>query len=393
MLTQLALIGLLLALLPLSYVLARGSRDKYRKLVWITAFLTLDLIMFGSFTRLTDSGLGCPDWPGCYGHSNPYAAVEHIRAAETALPSGPVTWAKAWIEMLHRYFAMAVGVLIIALVVLAWSKRRELKQSPWFATGVLLLVCVQGAFGAFTVTMKLQPIIVVTHLLLGMALLAALIWLGSRSDPPRAIAPSAVRLRWPGRIALALLVIQIFLGGWVSTNYAVLACTDFPLCNGQWIPEMDFRHGFTLWRPLGMTADGDYIPHSALVAIHWVHRGFAVVVLGYLAWFALRTRHFAPLARASHWLLAVLVLQLATGLSNIVLDWPLLPAVAHNGGAAVLLMLLVRLNYNIGLATRAATAAAPGSFDRTAAADRVADAAPAPDAAGANRPADTARAS
>lgn len=361
MLLQLAIIGILIALLPLSYVLVRGSRDKYRKLVWITAFLTLDLIMFGSFTRLTDSGLGCPDWPGCYGHSNPHAAMEPIAAAQTAMPSGPVTHVKAWIEMIHRYFAMGVGVLIIALMVLAWIKRRELRQSPWYATGVLLLVCVQGAFGAFTVTMKLQPIIVVTHLMLAMCLLASLIWLGSRNEAPHPVAPAAAGLRWPGVIALGLLVIQIFLGGWVSTNYAVLACTDFPLCNGQLIPEMDFRHGFTLWRQLGMTADGNYIPHSALVAIHWVHRGFAFVVLGYLAWFALRARRLEGLGRHATWLLAVLALQLATGLSNIVFDWPLVAAVAHNGGAALLLILLLRLNYNIGLATRTAGAAAQPS--------------------------------
>ncbi|WP_066739757.1 heme A synthase [Cupriavidus sp. D384] len=362
MLLQLAIIGILIALLPLSYVMVRGSRDKYRKLVWITAFLTLDLIMFGSFTRLTDSGLGCPDWPGCYGHSNPHAAMEPIRAAETALPSGPVTLVKAWIEMIHRYFAMAVGVLIISLMVLAWVKRRELRQSPWFATAVFVLVCVQGAFGMLTVTMKLQPIIVVTHLMLAMLLLASLIWLGSRNDRPHGVAPQAASLRWAGLLAIVLLVIQIFLGGWVSTNYAVLACTDFPLCNGQLVPEMDFRHGFTLWRQLGMTADGDYIPHAALVAIHWVHRGFAFVVLGYLLWFGLRARRLEGLARHGKWLLAVLALQLATGMSNIVFDWPLVAAVAHNGGAALLLMLLLRLNYNIGLATRSAGAAAQSAI-------------------------------
>ena len=191
-------------------MLVKGDRNKYRRLVWITAFLTLDLIMFGSFTRLTDSGLGCPDWPGCYGHSNPHAALEPIRAAQTALPSGPVTLAKARIEMVHRYFAMAVGVLIITLVVLAWVKRRELRQSPWFASSVLLLVCVQGAFGAFTVTQKLQPIIVVTHLMLGMGLLASLIRLGSRNDPPHGVGAGAGLLRWPARIALLLLVVQIF---------------------------------------------------------------------------------------------------------------------------------------------------------------------------------------
>ena len=178
MLLQLASIGILIALIPLCYVLVKGDRNKYRKLVWITASLTLELIMFGSFTRLTDSGLGCPDWPGCYGTSNPFHARDDIHAAQTAMPSGPVTWMKAWIEMTHRYFAMAVGVLIITLVVVAWVKRKDLKQSPWYATAVLALVCVQGAFGAWTVTLKLQPAIVVTHLLLGMTLLASLIWLG-----------------------------------------------------------------------------------------------------------------------------------------------------------------------------------------------------------------------
>ncbi|WP_426396764.1 COX15/CtaA family protein [Ralstonia sp. R-29] len=350
MLLQLASIGILIALIPLCYVLVKGDRNKYRKLVWITAFLTLDLIMFGSFTRLTDSGLGCPDWPGCYGTSNPFHARDDIHAAQAAMPSGPVTWMKAWIEMTHRYFAMAVGVLIITLVVVAWAKRRELKQSPWYATFVLALVCVQGAFGAWTVTLKLQPSIVVTHLLLGMSLLAALIWLGSKNDAPRFVDGRGASLRVPAAIGLVLLVAQIALGGWVSTNYAVLACTDFPLCNGQWVPAMDFAHGFTFWRELGRTAGGDFISHDALVAIHWTHRVFAVVVLSYLAWLGVRARRIDGIGRVATALLIVLAVQLATGLSNIVLGWPLLAAVAHNGGAAVLLLLMVRLHYLIGLA-------------------------------------------
>ncbi|APC67476.1 COX15/CtaA family protein [Ralstonia pseudosolanacearum] len=350
MLLQLASIGVLIALIPLCYVAVKGDRNKYRKLVWITAFLTLDLIMFGSFTRLTDSGLGCPDWPGCYGTSNPFHARDDIHAAQAAMPSGPVTWMKAWIEMTHRYFALALGVLIITLVVLAWAKRRELRQSPWYATAVLGLVCLQGAFGAWTVTLKLQPAIVVTHLLLGMSLLAALIWLGCKNDAPRLVDGRGASLRVPAAIGLALLVAQIALGGWVSTNYAVLACTDFPLCNGQWVPSMDFAHGFTFWRELGRTAGGDFISHDALVAIHWTHRVFAAVVLGYLAWLGLRARRVAGIARVATVLLTVLAVQLATGLSNIVLGWPLLAAVAHNGGAALLLLLMVRLHYLIGLA-------------------------------------------
>lgn len=365
MILQLALIGVLIALLPLSYVWVRGgekqsgqagARRRYRLLASITLFLTLDLIMFGGFTRLTDSGLGCPDWPGCYGASNPFHALDDIRAAEMARPSGPVTVMKAWIEMLHRYFAMAVGVLIIALVILAWRQWTQSRKSfapprqietPWFATALLVLVCVQGAFGAWTVTLKLQPLIVTTHLLLAMTLLAGLTWLVARHQPqPLRVAPVPANLRQAVLIGLTLLVMQIALGGWVSTNYAVLACTDFPQCNGAWLPPMDFEHGFTLWRQLGKTGGGDHITHAALVAIHWTHRTFAVIVVAYLAWLGWRTRREQGLHRWSLWLLGLLLLQVLTGLSNIVLHWPLPAAIAHNGGSAALLLVLIRLNYN-----------------------------------------------
>ena len=343
----LALKGALVAAVPLAYV--RYSRDshKFRKLAWVTAFLTLDLIMFGSFTRLTDSGLGCPDWPGCYGHSNPLAASEPIRAAETALPSGPVTMTKAWIEMVHRYFAMGVGLLIIILAVQSWARwRREGGRSPWLATGTLAWVVGQGAFGALTVTMKLQPIIVTIHLLGGVGLLALLVWLALREgEVVHVRAPdSAARL---AVFAMAVVVLQVALGGWVSTNYAVMACPDFPLCQGQLVPTMDFAHAFTLWRPLGMTGDGEAIPFQALVAIHWTHRVFAVfvvLVLGALLWQAWSAPGLKGLARA---VLALLLLQIATGMSNVVLQWPLVLAVAHSGGAALLLALLVVVTYRL----------------------------------------------
>lgn len=335
-----------IAALPLLYVWRSRAPDKHRKLAWVTAFLTLDLMMFGAITRLTDSGLGCPDWPGCYGHSNPVSAGEHIRAAETALPTGPVTMTKAWIEMLHRYFAMAVGFLIIVLTVQAW--RRWLSASlrpPWLATGTLLTVCLQGAFGAWTVTMKLQPAIVTAHLLGGVTLLALLTWLALREEPARPsvqpLTPLPARVRLLAVTALGVLVVQVALGGWVSTNYAVMACPDFPLCHGRIVPSMDFRHGFTLWRDLGMTGAGDPIPFQALVAIHWVHRTFAYValgVIGWLAWRLWRQPGFTALARA---IAVVLAVQFLTGLSNVVLQWPLLLAVLHNGGAALLVALLV----------------------------------------------------
>ncbi|HEX7932318.1 MAG TPA: COX15/CtaA family protein, partial [Paraburkholderia sp.] len=183
---QLGLIGLCIALLPLSYVWVKADDNKFRKLVWLTTFLTLDLVMFGGFTRLTDSGLGCPDWPGCYGTSSPFIAHAAITAAHQLMPTGPVSMTKAWIEMIHRYFAMAIGVLIIAQTVIAWTariKRRPLHVSPWWPTSLLMLILVQGAFGAWTVTLKLQPVIVTTHLLLGLALLGTLGWLAARQTP------------------------------------------------------------------------------------------------------------------------------------------------------------------------------------------------------------------
>jgi len=354
-LIQLAIIGLIAAMLPLSVIWVSDNPDKYRKLVWVTLFLAFDLIMFGAFTRLTDSGLGCPDWPGCYGHSNPVQAHVDISAAEAAMPSGPVTVVKAWIEMIHRYLAMAIGVLIIALLVSAWRKWRqsvgkESRFSPWLPTFLLAFVCLQGAFGAWTVTMKLQPVIVTTHLLLGMALLALLTWLGASQTAYSPVAPTARALVLPAGLAALLLTAQIALGGWVSTNYAALACTDFPLCQGALLPPMEFTHGFALWRDLGKTAGGELLPFSALTAIHWTHRVFAVAVIALVAWLALKARKIAGLHETANWLLIAIALQFASGVFTIYLNLPLALAVLHNGGAALLVLLLTLLNYKIRLA-------------------------------------------
>ena len=355
MLIQLAIMGMLAALLPLAIVWVSSDTDKYRKLVWVTLFLTFDLIMFGAFTRLTDSGLGCPDWPGCYGHANPLQAHADISAAETAMPTGPVTVVKAWIEMIHRYLAMGIGVLIVAMLVIAWrswlkSSRKDTKFSPVFPMLLFAFVCVQGAFGAWTVTMKLQPIIVTTHLLLGMTLLALLTWFGARLNEHLTVPRSAVALRIPAALALMLLVIQIALGGWVSTNYAALACTDYPLCQGELFPQMDFSNGFSLWRDLGKTAHGDFLPFPALTAIHWMHRIFAIIVVVLVAWVSLRAYKIDALRKLARWLLIMIALQFSIGVSAIFLQLPLVLAVAHNGGAAVLLLLLVTLNYRISIA-------------------------------------------
>lgn len=359
MLIQLAIMGMLAALLPLAIVWASSDTNKYRKLVWVTAFLTFDLIMFGAFTRLTDSGLGCPDWPGCYGHANPVQAHEHIRAAEAAMPDGPVTVMKAWIEMIHRYLAMGVGVLIIAIMTISWhlwlrSKRRNDTYAPWLPTFLFIFVCVQGAFGAWTVTLKLQPVIVTIHLLLGMGLLMLLAWLGTRQNVHAPVGPQAETIRTPAAIAIALLFLQIALGGWVSTNYAALACLDFPLCHGEIVPTMDFSNGFALWRDLGKTADGEFLPFPALTAIHWTHRVFAIVVVAFVGWLAMQARKIEGLERVSTSLLVAVFVQFLTGMSTVFLEWPLALAVVHNGGAAVLVLLLTMLNYLARVPSQAA---------------------------------------
>jgi cytochrome c oxidase assembly protein subunit 15 len=367
MLIQLAVIGILASLLPLTIVWGSRDANKYRKLVWVTLFLTFDLIMFGAFTRLTDSGLGCPDWPGCYGQANPFQAHADIHAAQTAMPSGPVTPMKAWIEMIHRYLAMAIGVLVIGLMASAWrrwlkSGRSDRLFSPWYPSILFGFICLQGAFGAWTVTMKLQPLIVTIHLLLGLILLALLTWLAARQSDHRPLlfadSAAATSLRIPAAAAVLMLAVQIALGAWVSTNYAALACLDFPLCNGTLFPQMDLPNGFTLWRDLGKTAGGEYLPFPALTAIHWMHRMFALAATISIGWVAYAALKIDPLHALARWLLVALALQLASGVSTIFLNWPLALAVAHNGGAALLVLLLVMLNYKLRISPGAASSRA-----------------------------------
>jgi cytochrome c oxidase assembly protein subunit 15 len=340
--------GLVVALGPLSWMWLRNPRAvparRLQALTLVVLFLTFDLVLFGAFTRLTDSGLGCPDWPGCYGNASPTGAHAQIEQAQAAMPSGPVTHGKAWIEMVHRYLATGVGVLILTLAAGTWVlRRRGAAVSPWWPTATLAWVCLQGAFGAWTVTMKLFPAMVTMHLLAGIALLALLCRQAVAHEHAQqgrspVVTPPGTR-SWLV-VAFVLLWLQIALGGWVSTNYAVLACTDFPTCHGSWWPAMDFRQGFELWRELGKTAAGDHIGFEALTAIHYLHRCVAYVVfvvLGVTAW---RLHAGATLRRQAAWLAGLALLQLASGISNVVLGWPLLVAVVHTGGAAALVVVL-----------------------------------------------------
>ncbi|MBV8379154.1 MAG: COX15/CtaA family protein [Paucibacter sp.] len=343
-LAQLLLIAALVALGGVLWLWSRQRRRTPREwlaaLTLLTLFLTFDLVVFGAFTRLSDSGLGCPDWPGCYGHTSPVGASASIETAQTAMPTGPVTHGKAWVEMVHRYLAGGVGTLCALLCALSWWWRRH-GIAPRWASFSLAWVVVQIAFGALTVTMRLFPAIVTLHLLFGLLLVVQLAWQAEAYAPrPLTAPPGLRRAAW---LVFALALVQVALGGWVSTNYAVLACNDFPACQaGNWSPATDFAHGFTLWRALGSDGAGGLLSFAGLVAIHLVHRCGALVVacavLGLSAWLAR--------AGARQWalaLLAVLAWQLASGVSTVVFGWPLVAALAHTAGAAMLLLLLSRL--------------------------------------------------
>lgn len=319
----------------------------FRKLVWFAVIYTFVVVVVGAYVRLSDAGLGCPDWPGCYGELTPHLAQDDIAKAveDQGGTHGPVSLGKAWKEMFHRYIAGGLGLVILAIAVTAWLRRRELRQSPLLATSLLVLVMFQAALGMWTVTLLLKPVIVTLHLLGGLATLALLAWLGLRQETFKPVLAAAMRLRPWALLTLLIVIGQIMLGGWVSTNYAALACVDFPTCHGQWLPDMDFHHGFQLVRELGMTAAGTHLSYDAITAIHWTHRVGAVVTFLYAGGFALVLLRTAGLARYGAVLLAVLLLQVALGIANVVAGLPLAVAAAHNAGAAILLVTAVVINF------------------------------------------------
>jgi cytochrome c oxidase assembly protein subunit 15 len=308
--------------------------------------LALVVVMLGAYVRLTDAGLGCPDWPGCYGRlvvpdqSTPAAELgEHANAR-------PLEAGKAWREMIHRYLASTLGLVIVALGVLAWRNRRDPNQ-PWRAPLALVaLVIFQGLLGMWTVTLLLKPIVVVAHLLGGLTTLALLFSLG-RWRQTRVPSPTPA-LRLLGLAAATMLLLQIALGGWTSANYAALACPDFPTCQTQWWPAIaDFKDGFVLWRGLGVSYEGGVLDHPARVAIHFTHRlgaVLAIVLIGLLGWRLARETATRADGLA---VLGLLLLQASLGVSIVVFGVPLAVAVAHNGGAALLLLSVINANQRI----------------------------------------------
>ena len=297
-----------------------------RALSVAAAALALVVVVVGAYVRLSDAGLGCPDWPLCYGRPLP-ADIADAGAH-----------AKAWKEMGHRYLAGTLGLLILALAIAAWRVRR----SRGVAAAILLLVAFQAALGKWTVTMLLKPAIVTAHLLGGMATLALLVWL-ALSQWPHSADHAMRALRRVAPLALAALAVQITLGGWVSANYAALACPDLPLCRGQVVPPMDFGNAFHVVRELGRTGEGELLPLEALTAIHWTHRLFALVVLTVVLIAAARAWRLVPALGGV--LAALVVLQFALGVANVALGLPLALAAAHNALAALLCVSLVVLNF------------------------------------------------
>ena len=320
----------------------------FKGLAIAATLLALCVVSLGAYVRLTDAGLGCPDWPGCYGTLTVPQSEAAILQAQTTYPDSAVEVGKAWREMAHRYLAGTLGLLVLAIFVLGWKARKEIKSSPYTSSFLLLLIGFQAMLGMWTVTMLLKPAIVSGHLLGGMSTLAVLSWLAHRhwgyySDS----IVTCQRLRLAIRLALVLLFMQIFLGGWTSTNYAALACTDFPTCHGAWVPDMDFKDAFHMVRELGLSKDGSALSLASLTAIQWTHRVGALVSFIYLGALGLTTLKYWQLKRWSVLLLVALITQIALGISNLVLHLPLVLAVAHNFTAALLVIIVVVLNSKI----------------------------------------------
>ena len=320
----------------------------YKRLTLFATLLALIVVSFGAYTRLTDSGLGCPDWPGCYGTLSVPESIDQIEKAQAVYPDSPVEVEKAWIEMIHRYIAGILGVMILVITFMSIKLRDQINYSlkwPFFLLG---LVIFQAALGMWTVTLLLKPAVVSSHLLGGMTVLGILTFLMHRNYGTHR--ENFVSNRFERKIirfSLVLLFIQIALGGWTSTNYAALACTDYPTCHGSLIPEMDFSNAFTIFRELGVTSLGEPLSLEALHAIQWVHRVGAIVLLGYLLFVAYILKVNQGFNMWRNVLILVISLQFIIGIANLLLHLPIVLATLHNLGAALLVVILVGINSRI----------------------------------------------
>ncbi len=317
----------------------------FRRLCLLATLVALSVVVLGAWVRLGNAGLGCPDWPGCYGHLTVGQAVDNADAANAAFPERPLEPEKALKEMIHRYVASGLGLLIIAIAVIAWLNRGDPTQPMRLPGFLVALVVFQGLLGMWTVTLLVKPFIVTAHLAGGLATMALCWWLALRVD--RTTRPPGERgLRRLAVAGLLVLVLQILLGGWVSTNYSALACPDFPTCQNSFWPDMDFEDAFVLWRGLGIDYEGGVLDHPARVAIHYTHRLWGVVtaiVLGFVAWRAVRTGQSRAVRTAGAALAVLLAVQWTIGPVMVLKALPLELATAHNGVAALLLLSVVAL--------------------------------------------------
>jgi cytochrome c oxidase assembly protein subunit 15 len=322
--------------------------NQYRLAV-VTSLLAFCVILIGAYVRLSDAGLGCPDWPGCYGKLVVPIEQTAVESANRTYAERPLDQAKAWKEMVHRYMAGSLGLAILLLAILAWRGRRHINQPLLLPTLLLLLVLFQAVLGMWTVTLLVKPAIVTAHLLGGFAtfVLLGLLVLKLRPVNSLHVFDTSLSLRRWILFSLLVLLLQISLGGWTSTNYAALACTEFPTCYaGSWWPEMDFREAFILWRGLGVNYEFGVLDNSARAAIHMTHRIGALITtltLSLLIWRLTRPNLPPLLRKLGFALLLLLLLQITLGITNVLGHLPLSIAVAHNGGAALLLLLLVSL--------------------------------------------------
>ncbi len=320
------------------------STSGLARLAWIAAALALVVIVFGAFVRLSNAGLSCPDWPTCYGQITWPTRAHDISAANAAFPDRPVDSDRAWREQAHRILVGGLSLLTFALAAWAWWRRRDLGRLaivPWFAA---IFILFQAALGMWTVTWKLLPLVVTAHLLGGMGLFALLAYTALRLTVTPSTPADRGKLRRMTIAGIVLVVLQIALGGWTSSNYAALSCgADFPTCQGLWWPHADFREAFVLWRGIGVNYEGGVLDGAARTAIQLAHRIGALVVFGHIIAVVVRgarqreTRTFA-LAIGG-----LLVLQVCLGASNVLLSLPLPVATAHNGIAALLLFALLAL--------------------------------------------------
>ncbi len=316
-------------------------RSWFQWLAWLAAALTLIVIAKGAYVRLSHAGLGCPDWPGCYGHFTWPDQAHEILIADSAHPERPVEIGKAWREMVHRYLASGLGLIILILGYYAWRLRQD-PRVPLVASLILVpLVIFQGLLGKWTVTEQVKPIIVSAHLLGGISVFVLLVWVALRYRRQPTNDPSSARLRYWVWTGVALLTAQIFLGGWTSTNYAALACPDFPTCQGSWWPTADFREGFVLWRGLGVDYEGGVLDNAARVAIHLSHRIGAIVVGSYLLILAIGLFRLHALRWPVALLLGTLFAQISLGIANVLWGLPIAVATAHTATAALLMAALI----------------------------------------------------